>query len=145
MLIFQGTPHNPLMDNETDGEHLCSLFICNDSFWPNNARTSSQGLERLCTMKGSRLYRAGYWAVYQLFNKKQNEHSLTEFVLLVINSTVFLKEAENGSCDVGCIISQTCCCGFRSSVRLEWGKHIHILSLYYFLYLCKVGLTRNSS
>lgn len=47
------------MDNETDGEHLRSLFICNDSFWPNNARASSQGLERLYTMKVSSLYRAG--------------------------------------------------------------------------------------
>lgn len=32
MLILKGTPRNPLMDNETDGEHLRSLFICNDSF-----------------------------------------------------------------------------------------------------------------
>lgn len=59
-----------------------------------------------------------YWGVKQLFHNNQYKHSLTEFGLWVINSTVFLKEAENGSCDVGCIIGLACYCGFRPSVRL---------------------------
>lgn len=56
--------------------------------------------------------------VFPSSNHYSHKCSLTKCVLLVVNSKVFLVEAENPCGDVGCILSMTCCSGFRTSIRL---------------------------